>query len=746
MKRIALTATLLITALWGVAQEPIPNQTFRENYYKFSKYMAVDSALMLPLTDTAFTPFRPALIYQEADSTVYVHNGEIWEPVGAGAADLGNYYTKEQVDSLTSLRDFVNIKHFGAIPNDGISDRIAIQETLDFVEQNGGIAYIPQGRFDIDSTLLIGSNVTLYCDNAAEIFLMDSVNNTMIHNKGYAIPINPLIVDSNITIIGGTWLGNGDNQMHNSPIDGTGVRGMKFGSVKNVRIYDLRIRNTQTYALEFMNWNTVYVDKVEVWQGDVMPDPLHNQDGIHFDGPGENAIIVNSLLRCFDDAIAINADDLELETINGDIRNIFIGNMIFDTHKGVRILSGDHVVDNIVIEGLSGKTSGNLLEITSFGLGEGKFGTISVSNVNISVNQEVDQNRAVVTINNNIDNLNLTNITIQGSFFNHDAIRFGSDTDIGLLNISNLVIDQSVSNMGSRGLNFTPGSYIDKASVSGYHFKGIGIGGTSVDLQSLEARTFTLSESSVDSANNTIISNGANIGNLVLKDNFGASNNGISLINSNIDTLHIYGSYFDSDGLAFVSDATSSIDIINTALYVQNNASGASSVAPLSYMKNGVLYEANPTIGTGPAQIGVKYTPTATSGTTETTLWTLIIPANTLKTDGDKLVILYSGEGNGDGDKAASLSIGGQVYYTHGQIVGANTEVYSAEATIIRTSATSCKAITKVFTSGVVNINDAEVSSIDFGSDQALTITGTAAAATGELELDMGSVVYYPAP
>src|SRR5690606_5190921 len=192
----------------------------------------------------------------------------------------------------------------------------------------------------------------------------------------------------------------------------------------NVRIYDLRIRNTQTYALEFMNWNTVYVDKVEVWQGDVMPEPLHNQDGIHFDGPGENAIIVNSLLRCFDDAIAINADDLEIETINGDIRNIFIGNMIFDTHKGVRILSGDHVVDNIVIEGLSGKTSGNLLEITSFGLGEGKFGTISVSNVNISVNQEVDQNRAVVTINNNIDNLNLSNINIQGSFFNHDAIRF----------------------------------------------------------------------------------------------------------------------------------------------------------------------------------------------------------------------------------------------------------------------------------------------------------------------------------
>jgi hypothetical protein len=306
-----------------------------------------------------------------------------------------------------------------------------------------------------------------------------------------------------------------------------------------------------------------------------------------------------------------------------------------------------------VIEGLSGKTSGNLLEITSFGLGEGKFGTISVSNVNISVNQEVDQNRAVVTINNNIDNLNLTNITIQGSFFNHDAIRFGSDTDIGLLNISNLVIDQSVSNMGSRGLNFTPGSYIDKVSVSGYHFKGIGIGGTSVDLQSLEARTFTLSESSVDSANNTIISNGANIGNLVLRDNFGASNNGISLINANIDTLHIYGSYFKTQGLAFTADAPSTIGLIKTTLLGQNDASNQSSLDVLKYKKAGVVYEVNP----GPGDLSNYVTTNTTQTITGTKTFTQPVSSTSFVATGAALtdgMNIISGSNNSGGMVAIS--------------------------------------------------------------------------------------------
>src|SRR5690606_37605688 len=202
--------------------------------------------------------------------------------------------------------------------------------------------------------------------------------------------------------------------------------------------------------------------------------------------------------------------------------------------------------------------------------------------------------------------------------------------------ISNLVIDQSVSNMGSRGLNFTPGSYIDKVSISGFHFKGTGIGGTSVDLQSLEARTFTLSGSSVDSANNTIISNGANIGNLVLRDNFGASNNGISLINSTIDTLHIYGSYFKTQGLAFTADAPSSIGQINTGMYVQNDASDNSSIVPLKYMKNGVLHDVKPRAVQSIASFYVDQT-------NDGEVYSSMIPSGMLSRNGDMVKATYSG-------------------------------------------------------------------------------------------------------
>jgi polygalacturonase len=149
---------------------------------------------------------------------------------------------------LLSKNNLVSITKFGAVPNDGKSDRKAIQKTLNWVSKNGGICYIPKGKFDLDSTLTIYSNTAIYANNAGKIWLMDSTNTEIMRNEHAKYSGATQIADSNITMIGGHWYGNGNNQ-NNRDARGPKLRAFVFNGVKNLILRDLTIHLTASYAL-----------------------------------------------------------------------------------------------------------------------------------------------------------------------------------------------------------------------------------------------------------------------------------------------------------------------------------------------------------------------------------------------------------------------------------------------------------------------------------------------------------------
>jgi len=65
----------------------------------------------------------------------------------------------------------VNILKFGALPNDGLDDSVAIQKAIDSLAKSGGTVLFPAGTFVVEQRInvhanaihLLGDNTTLYC-------------------------------------------------------------------------------------------------------------------------------------------------------------------------------------------------------------------------------------------------------------------------------------------------------------------------------------------------------------------------------------------------------------------------------------------------------------------------------------------------------------------------------------------------------------------------------------------------------
>lgn len=80
MKRL-VTFILLLIGFTAFAQKPTPDQTFRERWYKFSKYLEVDSAIYLPRRDTNWTPVGTSLVVRPSDNQLYYYVGNEWRPI-----------------------------------------------------------------------------------------------------------------------------------------------------------------------------------------------------------------------------------------------------------------------------------------------------------------------------------------------------------------------------------------------------------------------------------------------------------------------------------------------------------------------------------------------------------------------------------------------------------------------------------------------------------------------------------------
>ncbi len=246
---------------------------------------------------------------------------------------------------------------------DGIhSDAAEIQSMLD---SGMSVVYLPAPErcYCIDRTLYIHSNQTLRLDPTTTIRLLPHSDCLMLSNAPGGA--------HDVCILGGIWDFNNTNQRPNPFLDDaaatlphldgnpetvarytddyTGVV-MRFFGVTRLRISGVTVKDPVTYCIQMAETQYFTVENIHFDQNDGNPRPT-NMDGIHIDGGCRFGCIRNIQGTCYDDVVALNADDMH----DGAISDIAVdGVFALNALRAVRLLSIKSPVSRISISNIFG--------------------------------------------------------------------------------------------------------------------------------------------------------------------------------------------------------------------------------------------------------------------------------------------------------------------------------------------------------------------------------------------------------
>ena len=303
------------------------------------------------------------------------------------------------------MKDFKNILY-----GDGIHDDYpAIQEMID-----SGVCEVslpaPEKCYLISKTLTLPSEFKLTLPRYAEIKLMDMSNCPMISNKmveDYAERVeekyktifgglpyqlwahvnkySPEIMTKNIEIEGGIWNFNNMRQLGNPEqtrvLDPYGYSGdgMLFYGVKGLRMSNMTFKDPVHYGATFDRVSYFTIENI-VFDYNLGNPYAVNLDGVHFNGNCHYGMIHNLKGTCYDDMVALNAD----EGTKGPITNITIDGLYAeDCHSAVRLLSANYPVKNVHITNVNGTYYQYCIGITRIypTADAGDFDGIAITNV-----------------------------------------------------------------------------------------------------------------------------------------------------------------------------------------------------------------------------------------------------------------------------------------------------------------------------------------------------------------------------
>ena len=293
------------------------------------------------------------------------------------------------------------------IYGDGVHDDYpAIQEMLDSGKRE---IYLPAPDvcYLVSKTLEISSYTRLVLPRYAEVRLANGADCPLIGNKTVSLPdyknVEKIwdIIRSKSTdekdcvhdfeISGGIWNFNNCGQSEN-PIwaRGSGPDGYSgFGMLlKNFRLTNMTLKDPVNFAvtIDTASWFTVEDITFDYNYGN--PAAV-NMDGIHLNGNCHYGTIRNLKGTCYDDLVALNAD----EGTDGPITNIDIrGIYSTDCHSGVRLLTVKNPIEKIHISDVYGTYYQYCIGITKFYSGEttGYFDAITLDNVYASKAERYD--------------------------------------------------------------------------------------------------------------------------------------------------------------------------------------------------------------------------------------------------------------------------------------------------------------------------------------------------------------------
>ena len=314
---------------------------------------------------------------------------------------------------------------------DGIHDDTkAIQELID----NSGNELrldAPNVCYLISAPLELPSNFSLVLPRFAEVKLAKGSDCVMLKNKtcenivkrknrgvfDYVNIFDPDYYAENIEVRGGIWnynnreqkenpfleqLPNGKWHWHpnnriqarNDPSDEvfekmsyTGYIFL-FYNAKNLRLSSMTLKDPASFAVTLDGVSYFTVDNI-IFDFNYGNPLACNMDGIHLNGNCHYGLIENLKGACYDDLVALNAD----EGLGGPITNITVrGIYAEDCHSAVRLLSTDYPVKDIHISDVFGTYFQYCIGITRYyePVNKGIFDNITLENIHVSKAERYD--------------------------------------------------------------------------------------------------------------------------------------------------------------------------------------------------------------------------------------------------------------------------------------------------------------------------------------------------------------------
>ena len=280
----------------------------------------------------------------------------------------------------------------GAFAADDDTDML--QSLLD----KGGNISLPAKEYRISRKLLFRDSTHLRFDDGARIVLMPHSDCMLAGNA------DPLDGNYDIAIEGGIWDMDNTRQAPNpmwrhyckpplprisrpKKYDPNFYRGVAiyFENVSNLVVKGVTIRNPVTYALQLCKVAHFTVEGITF--DFTTENPIKgNMDGLHLDGGCHHGRIVNVRGTCWDDMVAINANDGFCSASQSTITDIEINGIESDySHSAVRLLSAPDPVERIRIRNVRGHFFKYGIGFTHYfpGKPSGSFRDIVLENIRV---------------------------------------------------------------------------------------------------------------------------------------------------------------------------------------------------------------------------------------------------------------------------------------------------------------------------------------------------------------------------
>jgi len=247
---------------------------------------------------------------------------------------------------------------------DGIhDDTLAIQELID---SSKGILTLPQPQecYLISKPLTLPGNFKFVLPRFAQVKLAAKSDCYMLTNKQSDAPLK------NIEVEGGIW---NYNNLEQSPNPWLGLSeksenenyngfAIYFENIVGLRISSLTMKDVITFAITLDTVSYFTVDNI-VFDFNYGNPLATNMDGVHLNGNCHFGHITNLKGACYDDLVALNAD----EGSHGPITNITIDGIYSeDCHSAVRLLSANCPIKNVHITNVYGTYFQYCIGVTRF--------------------------------------------------------------------------------------------------------------------------------------------------------------------------------------------------------------------------------------------------------------------------------------------------------------------------------------------------------------------------------------------